>query len=122
MDDDFTTVDDADAADDAGAGHFTAVFAVGGKRGEFKKRRARIEQELDAVTHKHLVLPRQTLQIARRPLAAGSLLALPERVGQAAIVSAIEPELLGSDIDAALNASHLQAPVSGASVSNGAPR
>src|SRR5271156_2527813 len=122
MDDDFTAVDDANAADDAGAGYFAAIFAVGGKRGEFKKRRARIEQQLDSVAHEHLVLPRQTFQIARRPLAAGSLLALPERVGQAAIMGAVEPELLGGDIDAAFDTSHRQASARGASVSNGAPR
>ena len=80
MDDDFAAVDDADAADDAGAGHLAAIFGIGGKRREFKKRRAGIEQQLDAVAHEHFVLPRQTLEIARRPLAAGGLLALPERV------------------------------------------
>ena len=122
VNDDLAAVDDADAADDAGARHLAAVFGIGGERREFEKRRAWIEQQLDAVVHEHFVLPRQAFEIARRAFAPRGLLARMKRLRQAVIMGAVEPELLRGDIDPAVDAAHGQAPACGASVTSGAPR
>ena len=122
VDDDFPPVDDADAADDAGTGNLPAIFGIGGKRRQFEERRAGIEQQFDAVAHEHFVLARQTLEVARRPLAPGGAVALPERIREAAIVRAVAPELLGRGVNSGLDPPHGQAPACGASDRSGAPR
>ena len=110
MDDDFAAIDDADAADNAGAGDFAAIFGIGGERRQFEKRRTGIEQQFDAVAREHLVLARQALDIARRPLAAGGLLAFLERFREAAIMRAVESKLLGGDVDLAVDPPHGSSP------------
>ena len=67
-DDDLAARDDADAADIAGARHVAVIVHVGGQRGQLEKRRAGIEQHFDAVAHEHLVLPREPVEVALRPL------------------------------------------------------
>ena len=61
----FAAADAADAGDDAGSGHFAAIHVVGGQRAEFQKRRARIEQQIDAIARQQLAARRDG---ARAPL------------------------------------------------------
>ena len=46
--------DETDAGDDAGGGHLVAIQAIGGELGEFKERRARVDQGSDAITRQQL--------------------------------------------------------------------
>src|SRR5437016_181417 len=122
MDDDLAPVDDADTADDAGARDIAAIGLVGGERGEFEKRRAGIEQQLDAIAHEHLVLALQPFDVARRAIAPRGVLTLAQGRRQAAIMRGVEPELLRARVEAAVDAAHGQAPASGVSVTSGAAR
>ena len=57
---------DADADDRARRRRLAAIGHVGGERGEFEKRRARIEQLFDPLARQHLALTREAVEIALR--------------------------------------------------------
>jgi hypothetical protein len=111
VDDDFAAVHDADAADDARAGHFAAIGLVRRERREFEEGRAGIEQQFDAVAHEHLVLPLETLDVARGTCAAGRVLALLQSGHKPLIVRDVEAEFLRAGIEAAVHPAHVRPPL-----------
>ena len=67
-DDAFAARDAPDAGDDAGGMHVAAIEAVGGQRRQFEKRRAGIDQQVDALARQHLAA--RGMPLARRLAAA----------------------------------------------------
>ena len=76
----FAPRDPPDAGDDAGRMHVAAIEAVGRQRRQFEKRRAGIDQQVDALARQHLAA--RGVPLARRlAAAAGHLVELFAQLG-----------------------------------------